>query len=129
MWIINLSGMEIKLKQEEHYRYFTILKVLASITDPQIKPFCNLRNRELELFSIFLYLYNEKYASIPEPQRNQIIFSYQTRAEICEMLGDVSFDVVYNLALQLRKNGLITKTEISKKYLIPKLTDFKLKFL
>ncbi len=121
--------MRIKLKQKEHYKYFTVLKILSSITDPQIKPFHLLRNRELELFSILLYLYNEKYISIPEPQRSQVLFSYQTRAEICTMLGDVSFDVVYNLFSQLRKNKLITKTEIDKKYLFKDLNEFTINFV
>ncbi len=121
--------MRIKLKQEGHYRYFTVLKILSSITNPQISPFHKLRNRELELFAILLYFHNEKYASIPEPQRNQIIFSYQTRADICGLLGEVSFDVVYNLFSQLRKHKLISKTEINKQFLFEGLNEFILNFI
>lgn len=121
--------MEIKLKQEGYYRYFTLLKILSSVTDPQIKPFCNLRNRELELFSIFLYFHNEEYANIPDPERQQLIFSYNTRVRMCKMLGDVSMDVVYYLMAQLRKQGLITKTEIDERYRIPKPETFKLNFI
>ena len=120
--------MEIKLKQSGYSKYFNVLKILSKLTDPQIKPFCNLRNRELELFAILLYLYNEKYSMIPEPQRSQVLFSYDTKAEICQLLGDVSFDVIYNLSLQLRKWGLISKKEIDKKYLLPNFNEFKISF-
>ena len=120
--------MKITLEQEGHLKYFTILKILSSITEPKIKPFCDLRNRELELFAIFLYLYHEKYGSIPETEKSRIIFSYETRVEMGKMLGDTSLDVVYYLMSQLRKAKLISKSDIEKKYIVPNLESFTINF-
>jgi len=120
--------MKITLEQEGHLKYFTVLKILSSITEPKIKPFCDLRNRELELFAIFLYLHNEKYKNIPEAERSRIIFSYETRVEMGKMLGNSSLDVVYYLMSQLRKAKLISKSEIEKKYILPNLESFILNF-
>ena len=121
--------MEIKIKREEHLRYLTILQVLSSMTNPSIKPFNSMRNRELEVFAILLYYYNEKYASIPEQERNQLMFSYDARVDIAKRLDNLSMDIVYNLMMSLRKKGLVTKKSLVKDYIIPKTDNFTLKFI
>lgn len=88
-----------------------------------------MRNRELEVFAILLYYYNEKYASIPEQERNQLIFSYDARVDIAKRLDNLSMDIVYNLMMDLRKRGLITKKNLVKEYIIPKEDHFTVKFI
>jgi hypothetical protein len=121
--------MEIKIKKEKYLRYLTILQILSSMTNPEIKPFNAMRKRELEVFSILLYYYNEKYASISEAERNRLIFSYDSRVEIAKMLDNLSMDIVYNVMMKLRNLGLITKKNIVKEYIIPKENSFSIKFL
>jgi hypothetical protein len=121
--------MEIKLKQEEHNKYLAVLQILANITSPKIKPFCDLRNRELEVFAILLYFYNDKYKHIPEPERNQLIFSYDARVEVSTRLGNLGMDTVYNLFADLRKKGVITKRNINPKYIIPNMEELTIKFI
>jgi len=120
--------MEITIRQREYEKYLTILQILASLTNPSVAPFNRLRNRELEVFAILLYYYNDKYADIPKDKRNQLIFAYDTRVEICTLLGDVSIDTVYNVMMNLRKQGLITKKEIVAKYILPPTDHFKINF-
>ena len=120
--------MDITLRQRGYERYLTTLQILSSLTKPAIEPFNKLRNRELEVFAILLYYYNEKYSSIPESKRNQLIFSYDTRMEISTLLGDVSKENVYNIMMQLRKKGLTTKKQIVEKYRLPILDYFKINF-
>jgi len=120
--------MELTIPQEKHYKYLAILQVLASITKPLIKPFNKLRKRELEVFAILLYMYNEKYKSLEPEERNVLIFSYQTRVEITKILGDVSMDSIYNIMMNLRKQGLITKDSIVPQYLLPSTNYVKLNF-
>lgn len=121
--------MEIKLNKKEHLRYLTILQMLSSLTDPAIKPFNSLRNRELEVFAILLYYHNEKYASIPEPEKNRLIFSYDSRVSIAKILGNLSMDIVYNIMMRLRNSGLITKKGLVPGYIIPKDDNFTVKFI
>ncbi len=121
--------MEISLKQRDHEKYLTVLQVLKGLTRPIVRPFHVLRNQELEVFAILLYYFNEKYVTLDTKERNQLIFSYDTRTEICKLLGDVSKDTVYNIMMNLRKHGLITKKEIVDKYIIPNTQEFTLKFV
>jgi len=120
--------MDLTIPKEKHHKYLTSLQVLASITNPSIKPFSKLRNRELEVFAILLYMYNEKYKSLEPEEKNTLIFSYQTRVEITKILGDVSLDSVYNIMMNLRKHGLITKNSIVLNYLLPNSNYIKLNF-
>jgi len=121
--------MEIKLKLTEHHKYLAILQILSNLTNPKIKPFCDLRNRELEVYAILLYFYNEKYKNIPETERNQLIFSYDSRVEISTRLENLAMDTVYNLFGDLRKKGLMTKKNLNKKFIIPDMEEFTLKFV
>jgi hypothetical protein len=121
--------MEITLKLKEHQKYLAILQILSNLTNPKIKPFCDLRNRELEVYAILLYFYNEKYKDIPETERNQLIFSYDARLEISSRLDGLAMDTVYNLFMDLRKKGVITKKNFIKKFIIPDTEEFKLKFI
>lgn len=121
--------MEIKLKLSEHQKYLAILQILSNLTNPKIKPFCDLRNRELEVYAILLYFYNEKYKDIPETERNQLIFSYDARVEISTRLDNLSMDTVYNLFMDLRKKGLITKKNLTTKYIVPSMSELTFKFI
>ncbi len=120
--------MEITLRQREYHKYLTVLKILKNLSNPEVKPFNQLRNRELEVFAILLYYYNNKYKAIPEAEKNQLIFSYDTRKDLCTLLGNVSDDVMYNILMGLRKRGLITKKSMVKRYILPDYLSFKINF-
>lgn len=120
--------MEITLNQEKHLRYFTIMKVLGSIPNPSIRPFNVLRHRELEVFAVLVYMYNETLAHLPEKERFEKIFSYETRTEISSLLDNISMDSVYNIMMNLRKHGLITKKQLVKGYILPKTSYLKINF-
>lgn len=120
--------MEITLKQTGHERYLTIMKILGSISNPAIRPFNVLRHRELEVFAILVHMYNETYSDLSEEERFEKLFSYETRIEISTKLGHLSMDSVYNIMMNLRKHGLITKTQLVKGYILPKTSHLKINF-
>jgi hypothetical protein len=121
--------MEISLNGKEYKKYLITLRILSSLKEPEIKPFSELRNRELEVLAILMWMYNERYANIPEEDRNKLIFSYDGRIQISTMLGDISVEIVYNIMMSLRKKNIIDKREFNKKYLIKKQDFFKINFL
>jgi hypothetical protein len=121
--------MEISLNGKEYKKYLITLRILSSLKEPEIKPFSELRNRELEVLAILMWMYNERYANIPEEDRNKLIFSYDGRIQISIMLGDISVEIVYNIMMSLRKKNIIDKREFNKKYLIKKQDFFKINFL
>jgi DNA-binding transcriptional ArsR family regulator len=120
--------MELKLNLKEDKKYLEILRILSNIKNPEIAPFNSLRNRELEVLAVLLFFFNEKYKDIPEEKRNILIFSYESRQEISERLGDISIDTVYNIMMDLRKKGIIEKRSINNKVIIPNVTSFSLNF-
>ena len=121
--------MELNLTQKDYHKYLTILQILTNLTKPSIQPFNVLRNRELEVFAILLFLYNNKYAELDPEQRNMLIFSYKTRVEIGRMLDNISLDSVYNIMMNLRKHSLITKDCINPQYILPNSDFFKINFV
>jgi CRP-like cAMP-binding protein len=118
--------MEITITAKEDKKYLSIIRFLGAMRDPVVVPFNTLRNREMEVYAVLLYLNNEKYAEIPEKQRNTLLFSYETRQEISEKLGDLSKEAVYNIMMDLRKKGIIDKKKIIK--VIPKMNSISFKF-
>lgn len=120
--------MELTIRQREYDKYLTILQILANLTNPTIRPFNSLRNRELEVFAVILYLYHDKYGHLPVDEKYEIIFSYETRVEISNLLDGISLASVYNIMMNLRKHGLITKQRIIKEYLIPNTDFIKINF-
>jgi hypothetical protein len=121
--------MEIKLNGKGYKKYLIILRILSSMKEPEIKPFSELRNRELEVLAILMWMHNEKYESIPEEDRNRLIFSYDGRIEISTMLGDISVEIVYNIMMSLRKKNIIDKKQFNKKYLLKNQESFKILFI
>jgi len=125
--------MEIPLKLEEDQKYVEILRILSNIRYPgKITPYYKLRNREIEVLAILFYLYNEKYSSIPEKERNTLIFSYESRQEIADRLSGrgtpVSKYTIYNIMMDLRKKGLIGSKAMIPHIIIPNIEKITLKF-
>ena len=126
--------MEIPLKLKEDKKYLEILRILSNIKNPyEITPYNKLRNRELEVFAIMNYFFVEKYDSIPERERNTLIFSYDSRQEMLNILRDRGIDIsketVYNIMLDLRKKGLINSKSMVKKNIIPNVNKLNFKFI
>ena len=126
--------MEIPLKLEKDKRYLEILRLFSNMKHPnEITPYNKLRNRELELLAIIYYFYNDKYGSIPEEERNTLIFSSVGRTEMQRILSTeevpVTKETVYNIMLSLRKKGLIEENRVIKKNVIPVVDKLTLKFI
>jgi len=104
--------MEISIPITEDNKYYSILRILKFI-----KPFSDLRNRELQVFAELLSVYN-KYKSLKVDDRNKLTFDYDVRSSIAEKYG-ISKDSVYNIMMSLRRKGLIGSNVIIPKYVIP----------
>lgn len=91
-----------------------------------MKPLNTLSPREKQVMSIIMYYYN-KYELLPEPERNRLIFDYETRQVIADELG-VTKQVVYNLILALKKKNIIKENEVEPKYMFPNLDKLIITF-
>lgn len=118
--------MDLKIDLKEDKRYLAVIRTLSAMRDPVITPFNLLRNREMEVYAILLYLYNDKYINIPIKERNTLIFSYEARQEITDKMKDISLDSVYNIMLDLRKKGFIDKRKLL--ITLPQVTKITLHF-
>jgi chromosome segregation and condensation protein ScpB len=126
--------MEIPLKLKEDKKYLEVIRMLANVKHPvEITPYNKLRNREMEVLAVLNYLYNEKYATIPEKERNLLIFAPTTRKEIQDIIGkddsSVSKEVVYNIIKDLRKKGFIDGTTMIKGRMLPNVDKLTFKFV
>ena len=104
--------MNIKITVSQDDKFYFILKILSIL-----KPFSELRKRELQIFAELLSVYN-KYKNLPEKDKNKLTFDYEVRQEIADKYG-ISMDSVYNIMMALRKKGLIGEKNIVKNYVIP----------
>lgn len=120
--------MEITLKLKEDKKYLEMIRILSNLKNPEIKPFNQLRNREMEVYAVLLYLYNERYSTTPKEDRDALVFSYDSRQEIAERLGDISKDTIYNIMMDLRKKGLIDKKNLKSSFILPNNNFIKLNF-
>jgi hypothetical protein len=108
--------MNIKITVQEDDKFYYILKILSIL-----KPFSELRKRELQVFAELLRVYN-KYENLPEKDKNKLTFDYEVRQEIADKYG-ISMDSVYNIMMALRKKGLIGDNYIVKSYVIPNVNS------
>jgi hypothetical protein len=82
-----------------------------------MKPLNTLSPREKQVLAIVMYYYN-KYELLPIPERNRLIFDYETRQVIADDLG-VTKQVVYNLFLSLKKKGIVKDGEVISGLIFP----------
>jgi hypothetical protein len=105
--------MEIPVKVQKKQFYQLALKALQALP-----PFNNLRAREMEVYGWLLYYYWEYKAKYKDEELvNKLLFSYDTRIAVCEEMG-IEVTNFYTLMLSLRKNNIITKDSLIKKYIL-----------
>jgi len=94
--------MELKLAipVDSTNKFQVMLQLLS-----HLKPFSSLRKRELQVFAELLK-YNNRWKELPDRERNTLIFNYDTRLEIAEVLG-ISVDNVYTVIEGLKKKQFI----------------------
>lgn len=101
--------MKIVIPIEKENKYYAVLKILKFL-----KPFSTLRNRELQVFSELLSVYNE-YKDLKKEDRNKLTFDYDVRSNIADKYS-ISKDSVYNIMMSLRRKGLIGNNVINSPY-------------
>lgn len=101
--------MKLKIKVNDANYFYTLLSLLKDI-----KPFSELRNRELEVLARIL-TYNYKYRDIPRAERMAIIFNYDKRLEMAEDMG-ITRETFYNLTKRLRDKGILDLKGIAGNY-------------
>jgi hypothetical protein len=98
-----------------------------------LKPYHNLRQKEIEALSVFLY-YRHKLSEevLNKSLIDKLLFSPDVRKNIMEELGISSTYIFNNLLSALRKKGVISKDNKIAEVLIPNFTqdsdNFKLVF-
>ena len=85
-------------KENKFYKILVLLKPL--------KPFKDLTNRQIELFSEILFYY-DKYKNYPLEERHKLVFDKSTYVEICTKLKITDYNL-YNLMVPLRKATILT---------------------
>lgn len=97
-----------------------------------LKPFHKLQAKEIEALSLILYYEHELFLQVKEPELvNQLLFSTKTKSKIKKDLGGMNNLVFNNLLSQLRKKGVISKSNKINNALRPPIgesKDFKLVF-
>ena len=101
--------MELNIPTKEEDKYLVVITFLSAI-----KPFSELRKRELEVYSELIRYWNE-YKSLPYDKRNKLIFNYDTRLEIAEKFN-TTVDNVYQITTTIRKKGLVNENGVVPKY-------------
>lgn len=101
--------MELNIPTKQEDKYLVLLTFLSAI-----KPFSELRKREIEVYAELVRYWNE-YSSLTSKQRNKLIFDYDTRLAIAEKL-ETTVDNIHYISSGLKKKGLINNDGIIEKY-------------
>lgn len=108
----------IDTTEEKFYlQAFNILKL--------VKPFNQLREREIEALSWFNYYYNIIIKDVNNNHElaNKLLLDYDTKIKIVDKMG-VNIENLYTLILGLRHKNIFDKSGIKKQYVIsPKIID------
>lgn len=119
----NINIKNIKVDKKNLFRYWLVF----------LKPYHNLRKKEIEALSLFLY-YRHKISEevINQDLVDKLLFSSDIRLNIMSELDIKSSYIFNNLLTSLRKKGVISKDNKIKDVLIPNFDsssdNFKLVF-
>lgn len=94
--------MKLNINTTQRRVYRQVLEIIRSIP-----PLDTLRNRELDVLSVYMY-FNARYKNLEPDIRWRIINDAATKKEMQEELG-MSEDVLNNNISLVRKTGLIDK--------------------
>lgn len=101
--------MELNIPTTEESKYLVMVTFLSVI-----KPFSELRKRELEVYAELIKHWQE-FRSLTDKQRNKLIFNYDMRLAIATKY-DTTVDNIYNIISALKKKGLIDEDGLVSKY-------------
>lgn len=93
--------ISINTKDSKFYRQY--LEVISSI-----RPISQLTNRERDVLSELLKM-NNKLKGISEANKSKIIFDYDSKMEMINNLGDMSYYSFNNALAKLKKVGLVSR--------------------
>jgi len=122
-----MKHINIPIKTNDINKYHLIINLLKPIP-----PFNRLRQRELEVLAELFRIY-EKYKNIPEKSRDLLIFSEDSKHEICSRLK-IKITNYYNIVGPLKEENIILgekkKLSLNKKYttLVDDLETLTFKF-
>ena len=104
--------MKLQVKVKDELDYFIKLVGILSIASPVNK----LRPKERLLLSYLLY-YNNKYKNLDLEERAVLVFSKETRLDICEATN-MDQQTFYNNKSQLKIKGLLNDEYLSKIFVV-----------
>ena len=95
-----------------------------------LKPYHGLRQKEIELLSLFLYKRFELEKVIKDEKiLNKILFGTESRSEIRDELKYSSSQILNNMISSLRTKGVLQKDNSILKGLIPNITENNFRLL
>ena len=120
--------MEIKANVKGVDKYITIVGILSSKLLGN-QPYCDLQPKALMVYAYLLYYKNDVYGHLDEEISNRLTFSTETRQCIAEALK-IERIGVSNYTKILKEKGILNedKKSFNKKYLIPNLNEFIIRF-
>lgn len=102
--------LNFNVKVEDSLDYFIKLVEILGL----VAPIKNLRPKEKLLLAHLLY-YNDKYRSLDQEERKRLIFSKETRIDICTNMG-IDAQTYYNNKSQLKSKGLLNDEYLNTPY-------------
>ncbi|MGL5751368.1 MAG: hypothetical protein ACRCXT_12620 [Paraclostridium sp.] len=120
--------MEIKSNVKGVDKYITIVGMLSSkLLDNE--PFCSLQPKCLQVYAYLLYFRNDVFGHLDEELANKLTFDSDSRRKIAEALK-IERIGVSNYTKILKEKGILNedKKSFNKRYLIPNLSEFTIKF-
>lgn len=119
----NTNVKRIKTDVKQMFTYWLVF----------LKPYHNLRQKEIEALSTFLYYrYKLSEEVLNQDLVDKLLFSQDVRKNIMKELNVTNISVFNNLLTALRNKGVITRDNKIKDVLIPNFTpgsdNFKLVF-
>ncbi len=103
-------NQNFKIKIKDSLDYFIKLMGILGIAAPINK----LRPKERLLLAHLLY-YNDKYKSLDQEERSRLIFSKETRIDICEAMN-IDAQTFYNNKSQLKAKGILNDEYLNKPF-------------
>ena len=120
--------MEIKTNVKGVDKYITIVGMLSSKLLGN-EPFCDLQPKCQLVYAYLLYYRNDVYGHLEEDLANKLTFDGDTRRLIAEALK-IERVGVSNYTKILKERGILNedKKSFNKRYLIPNLSEFTIRF-
>lgn len=103
--------MKLQVKVSDELDYFVKLITILST----VRPIKDLRPKERQLLAYLLF-YNNKYKQLDVEERAVLVFSKETRLDICEATG-MDQQTFYNNKSQLKIKGILNDDYLTKLFI------------